>query len=37
MRSVEVTESMDVKMKGVDDPLTVADIKAQTLIIKGLR
>eukprot|EP00335_Anophryoides_haemophila_P000224 CAMPEP_0204821396 /NCGR_PEP_ID=MMETSP1018-20131115/14273_1 /ASSEMBLY_ACC=CAM_ASM_000518 /TAXON_ID=46462 /ORGANISM="Anophryoides haemophila, Strain AH6" /LENGTH=48 /DNA_ID= /DNA_START= /DNA_END= /DNA_ORIENTATION= len=24
-------------MKGVDDPVTVADIKAQTLIIKGLR
>jgi 3'(2'), 5'-bisphosphate nucleotidase len=24
-------------MKGFDDPVTIADIKAQTLIIRGIR
>ncbi|KRW99652.1 hypothetical protein PPERSA_03453 [Pseudocohnilembus persalinus] len=37
INSIQQTDSKNIQMKGVDDPMTVADVKAQTLIIKALR
>jgi len=28
---------MNTKLKGIDDPMTVADVMAQTLIVRGIQ
>lgn len=37
INEVQLSKDLQQQMKDIDDPLTVADIKAQTVIIDGLR